>query len=126
MSVHHTGSGPDRVIGVGPDVWLRASLRRSMEAHHGRVPPDRAPLNTECESDADPTATCESEVTEAPADWTSVDFDDGAWTPATVWSAAGVGPEDGYDEIGWDGAAALVRGADLEVDNTVLLRTTVG
>ena len=31
----------------------------------------RAPSNTECESDADPTATCESEVTEAPADWTS-------------------------------------------------------
>jgi len=86
----------------------------------------RAPSNSECESDADPTATCESEVTEAPADWTSVDFDDSAWTPATVWSAADVGPKDGYDEIDWDGAAALVWGADLEVDNTVLLRTTIG
>lgn len=85
----------------------------------------RAPLNTECASDADPTSTCESEVSEAPADWTTADFDDTSWTAATAWSATDVDPKDGYDEIAWDGAAELVWGTDLEVDNTVLLRTTV-
>jgi hypothetical protein len=36
-----------------------------------------------------------------------------------------VGPKDGYDEIEWDAAAQLVWGPDLELDNTVLLRTTL-
>jgi len=85
----------------------------------------RAPLNTECERDADPDATCEFEITEVPDGWASDAFDDSAWAPATEWAAADVGPKDGYDEISWDGSAALVWGTDLEVDNTVLLRTTV-
>ncbi len=85
----------------------------------------RAPLNTDCESDSDPDANCEYEISETPGDWTSVDFDDSAWTSATEWSAADVDPKLGYDEISWDGSAQLIWGTDLEVDNTVLLRTTV-
>lgn len=85
----------------------------------------RAPLNTDCERDDDPDTTCEFEITETPADWTSAGFDDSAWTSATEWSADAVGPKDGYDEIAWDSNAQLIWGTDLEVDNTVLLRFTV-
>ena len=49
----------------------------------------------------------------------------GAWLAATVWSESVVSPKDGYDEIDWDATARLICGADLETDNTVLLRTTV-
>ena len=85
----------------------------------------RAPLNTECEKDADPDATCEFEITETPAEWASSSYDDSAWVAATEWSAGDVGPKDGYDEITWDSAAQLVWGTDLEVDNTILFRTTI-
>lgn len=101
------------VVGATDDAWS------SLVIH-------RAPLNTECERDSDPDATCEFEITEAPADWAGVSFDDSAWSAATVWSESAVSPKDGYDEISWDPAAQLIWGSDLEVDNTVLLRTVVG
>ncbi|WP_206537721.1 hypothetical protein [Ilumatobacter nonamiensis] len=85
----------------------------------------QAPLNPECELDVDPDATCEFAIAETPSDWTSADFDDRGWTPATEWSAADVDPKDGYLEISWDPSAHLIWGTDLEVDNTVLLRRTV-
>ncbi len=85
----------------------------------------QAPLNTECEKDLDPDATCEFLIIETPADWASVTFDDSGWSAATEWSEADVDPKDGYDEIVWDSRAQLIWGTDLEVDNTVLLRTTV-
>ncbi len=86
----------------------------------------QAPLNTECESSDDPDAECQFTVLETPSDWTAADFDDSAWGAATVWTAADVDPKLGYDDISWDGAAELIWGSDLEVDNTVLLRTVVG
>lgn len=86
----------------------------------------RAPLNTDCEGDDNPDDTCEYEITDTPADWTSTSFDTSAWSPATVWSANDVDPKQGYDDIDWDDSAELIWGTDLEVDNTVLLRTTVG
>ncbi|MBG7605051.1 MAG: hypothetical protein IZT58_10500 [Actinobacteria bacterium] len=85
----------------------------------------QAPLNTDCEDDPDPDSTCEFLILETPANWTSADFDDSSWQNATEWSAADVSPKDGYDEIRWDSSAQLVWGADLEVDNTVLLRSTI-
>ncbi|MGA9278717.1 PEBP family protein [Ilumatobacter sp.] len=85
----------------------------------------QAPLNTDCELDAEPDETCEFLILETPADWASADFDDSDWTNATVWSAADVDPKDGYNEITWDPSAQLIWGTDLEVDNTVLLRTAI-
>lgn len=85
----------------------------------------RAPLNTECEKDADPDLTCEFEVIETPSDWASAGFDSSSWNSATEWSEGDVGPKDGYDEVSWDDSAELIWGADLEVDNTILFRTTV-
>ncbi|MCP3990136.1 MAG: hypothetical protein GY724_13755 [Actinomycetia bacterium] len=86
----------------------------------------RAPLNTDCEKDADPDATCETEIADAPSDWSSSSFDDSSWTEATVWGEGDVGPKDGYDQITWEPAAELIWGSDLEVDNTILFRLTVG
>ena len=85
----------------------------------------QAPLNTDCEDDPDPDSTCEFLILETPADWASADFDDSSWQNATEWTAADVSPKDGYEEIRWDSSAQLVWGADLEVDNTVLLRSTI-
>ena len=85
----------------------------------------RAPLNPSCAGDPDPDATGESEIVDTPTGWADAAFDDSGWADATVWSEADVNPKDGYDEITWDPTAQLVWGTDLEVDNTVLLRTTI-
>ncbi len=85
----------------------------------------QAPLNTDCERDPDPDATCEYLIIDTPTDWAAAAFDDSDWTPATEWSAADVDPKDGYNTVLWDPAAQFVWGTDLEIDNTVLLRTTV-
>jgi hypothetical protein len=85
----------------------------------------RAPLNPECESDTDPTTTCLSEISAAPDDWTAVGFDDTSWSTATVWTESNVSPKDGYDQISWDPTAELIWGSDLEIDNTVLLRSAL-
>ncbi len=78
----------------------------------------RAPLNTACEDDPDPDATCEHESTDAPTGWTEADFDDTGWDAATDGPLRDVAPKGGYDEIDWD-RASLIWGGDLEVDNTV-------
>ncbi len=86
----------------------------------------RAPLNTDCADDPDPDATCEHESIATPSDWAEADFDDSGWAAATEWTAEEVSPKDGYDEIDWAGSAQLIWGPDLEVDNTVLVRFSVG
>lgn len=85
-----------------------------------------APLDKDCERSASPGTECGFVAGEAPDGWTEIGFDHGEWDEATVWREADVGPKDGYDEVDWDPAAALVWGADLETDNTVLLRATTG
>ncbi len=111
LQVTDTSSGD--VVAVTNDAWRALVI-------------DQAPLNPECESSSDPLRDCQSSVVEAPDGWTEVDFDDSDWASATIWSEADVAPKDGYDEIAWDGSAELVWGPDLEVDNTVLLRVTIG
>ncbi|MCP3939104.1 MAG: YbhB/YbcL family Raf kinase inhibitor-like protein [Actinomycetia bacterium] len=86
----------------------------------------QAPVNPECAKDADPSSTCRSEIIDAPANWTAVGFDDSSWGTATEWTEADVSPKDGYDQISWDTSAELIWGPDLEIDNTILLRSSVG
>ena len=86
----------------------------------------RAPLNTDCADDPDPDATCEYESVDTPSGWADTDFDDAGWGAATEWTTAEVSPKGGYEEIDWDGSAQLIWGSDLEVDNTVLMRFSVG
>ena len=85
----------------------------------------RAPLNTECERDTTPTATCQTETTPEPSGWEQVDFDDSSWSAASVFSEADVSPKDGYDQIDWNASAQLIWGDDLEIDNTILMRLTI-
>ena len=85
----------------------------------------RAPLNTECESSADPSTECEAEILSEPEGWTDADFDDADFEAATVYTAADVQPKEGYDEITWDPAAELIWTSDLEGDHTSLWRATV-
>jgi hypothetical protein len=85
----------------------------------------RAPLNPECEKDTDPTTTCQSEISAAPDDWTTAGFDNTGWNAATVWTESDVSPKDGYNQISWDATAELIWGSDLEIDNTILLRSSV-
>jgi hypothetical protein len=85
----------------------------------------RAPLNPSCEHDPEPDKTCQSLVLAEPANWTAADFNDGAWTSPTIWSAAEVGPKDGYNNITWNPSAKFVWATDLHIDNTILLRLKV-
>jgi hypothetical protein len=84
----------------------------------------RAPLNIGCEQDSDPDASCEFEIIDHPEGWFQPGFVDSHWIAATVWGEGEVGPKDGYDEISWNPSADLIWGADLEVDNTILVRFT--
>ncbi len=85
----------------------------------------RAPLNTDCESSADPLADCESEILPEPAGWAEPDFDDSDWSPATEYTEAEVQAKDGYTQVSWDATAKLIWADDLNVDNTILWRYTV-
>ncbi len=87
-----------------------------------------APLDTACESEADPvagTAPCDFTDLGEPDGWLAADYDTSGWVSTTVHSAADVDPKLGYDEISWDSEAELIWGPDLERDNTVLCKVTI-
>lgn len=87
-----------------------------------------APLDKSCERESNPVAgvaPCDFIDLGEPDGWKSPDFDDSSWTPATLYTAADVGPKEGYDQIHWDTNAQFIWGPDLETDNTVLCRVTV-
>ncbi|MCA9839870.1 MAG: hypothetical protein KC422_23380 [Trueperaceae bacterium] len=84
-----------------------------------------APLDKACEQAANPVAgqgTCGFTDLEEPEGWKSLDFDASRWRSATAYTAAQVGPKDGFDQVQWDSSAQLIWGPDLETDNTILCR----
>ncbi len=86
------------------------------------------PVDEACVSEDNPvagTGPCAFVTTEAPSDWKSAEFDDSAWPDAQEHSESAVRPKDGYDDIRWDPSCKIIWAADLEKDNTILLRTTV-
>ncbi|WP_299811018.1 PEBP family protein [uncultured Roseibium sp.] len=88
-----------------------------------------APADRSCESDRKPdvsSASCAQTVTPTPDGWMAPDFDDSSWPAATVHSTGNVSPKGGYDRITWDGSARLIWGPDLEKDNILYCRVTVG
>ena len=107
-----TDTGTGKVVAVTNSGWRLKVIHR-------------APLNPECEKSRDPDAACRFERLEAPPGWAGADFDDESWSAATEWTESDVRPKDGYNQIEWDGAARLIWGSDLDVDNTILLRLTV-
>ena len=85
----------------------------------------KAPLNPACAKEANPIAgqgRCSFTATLEPGTWKKSDFDDSAWSNASVFTAAEVGPKDGYSDIAWDSSAKFIWGSDLFADNTVLVR----
>ncbi|MCA9940694.1 MAG: hypothetical protein KC418_18785 [Anaerolineales bacterium] len=87
-----------------------------------------APLDKSCEREANPVAgqaPCDFMAMDEPANWKRADFDASAWAGATVYTAAQVGPKDGYEQIRWNQAANLIWGPDLETNNTLLCRVVV-
>ena len=62
--------------------------------------------------------------TPIPANWYAVDFDDSSWEFATEYTAARVGPDGDYVASSFTGAQFIWTN-DLNLDNTVIFRTTV-
>ncbi|MFK7865485.1 MAG: hypothetical protein AB8B95_14815 [Pseudohongiellaceae bacterium] len=88
-----------------------------------------APLDKSCESSTDPVAgegACNFRSVDEPLNWKSPEFDDSAWPNAIVHSASSIGPKGGYDGIDWASDAKLLWSNDLETDNTLLCRATIG
>jgi len=103
------------VIAVTNDSW------RCLVVH-------KAPLDKNCEQAASPVAGegyCRFTQMDHPIGWDLSEFDDSGWKTAQVYSERDVRPKDGYDRVSWSGEAALIRGPDLETDNTLLCRLTV-
>lgn len=87
-----------------------------------------APLDKNCEKEADPVAgkgTCGFEETGEPEGWDTPNFDATDWSEASVYTPEQVNPKFGYDEIAWDADAQLIWGPDLQQSNTILCRLTV-
>lgn len=85
----------------------------------------KAPLNPSCEKDANPSVTCRSKVEAEPAGWKSTAYDISGWETATAYTAAQVGPKEGYSTITWDSSARLIWTSDLKADNTLLCKLRV-
>lgn len=89
------------------------------------LPIHRAPLNAGCVKDPKPLETCGFESLPEPVGWRHAGFDDSAWPKAVEFTAAEVGPKDGYLQVNWTPTAKFVWSSDLKIDNTVLCRVTV-
>lgn len=62
--------------------------------------------------------------TPIPANWFAPDFDDSLWPHATEYSNTRVGPDGDYSSYDFSGAS-FIWSEDLDLDNTVIFRTTV-
>ncbi|SIS80585.1 YHYH protein [Neptunomonas antarctica] len=88
----------------------------------------KAPLDSNCASESDPIAgegQCQFMTAEEPVSWKTPAFDDSSWQHATEYTAAQVGPKEGYDKIRWASAAKLIWSEDLKKDNTLLCRLVI-
>ncbi len=104
------------VLAVTGDDWACTVI------HH-------APSDTACARERNPVAgqgACAGDIQAAPTGWTAPGFDDSGWPRASTFSESAVRPKDGYDQISWTGAAALIWGPNLEQDNIVLCRAALG
>jgi len=86
---------------------------------------NKAPLNPECVSSANPIVDCKYQNTSTPSNWSTNSFKDTAWKSATSYTKEEVGVKDGYFDISWASSAGLIWSSDLKLDNTVLIRKTV-
>lgn len=88
-----------------------------------------APIDTSCEDARNPVegeGVCASKTQSEPSGWMLAGFDDSTWPAATEHSERAVDPKMGYDEVTWARTAKLIWGPDLERDNTLICRVTLG
>ena len=83
----------------------------------------RGPVDRSCLRN-DPANTCRVATGAIPKVWTDPRFDDRRWPRATVHSERAVRPLGVYYRHKW-GGAQFIWTRDLEIDNTILCRTTV-
>lgn len=83
----------------------------------------RGPVDRSCLRN-DPANTCRVETGRIPKAWAGPRFDDRRWPRATVHSERAVRPLRVYYDYKWAGAK-FIWTRDLEIDNTILCRTTV-
>ena len=86
---------------------------------------NKAPLNPECVSSANPIVDCKYQIINTPSSWSTNSFKDTAWKSATSYTKEEVGVKDGYLDISWSNTAGLIWSSDLKLDNTVLIRKTI-
>ena len=84
-----------------------------------------APLNPECEKSANPDNDCKYKNTAIASSWAASTFKDSAWSYATVFSSAEVGPKEGYFDINWHSTAKFIWGDNLKLDNVVYFRKKI-
>lgn len=70
------------------------------------------------------TANPRVETTPLPDRWYAVDFDDRDWSTATAYSEERVNPKESFRSADFSGAS-FIWTPDLDLDNTVILRTRV-
>lgn len=121
---------PNQQMGDGGFIFQLTDLQRETVVHTSSAAwrckaIHKAPLNKTCEKDAKPELTCLSQIEPEPGGWKDPAFDDSAWNTAAEYSTAAVGPKDGFFQIAWDSAARLIWTSDLQMDNTLLCRSTV-
>jgi hypothetical protein len=88
----------------------------------------KAPLDPSCAKETKPVAgqgTCKLTASLEPSNWKKADFNDSAWSKASVFTAAEVSPKFGYLDITWNANAKFIWSSDLFADNTVLIRMNV-
>lgn len=83
----------------------------------------RGPVDRTC-LDSNPAQTCRVETKAIPRGWAQPGFDDRRWPRATVHSKRAVRPLRVYYDYQWAGAQ-FIWTRDLELDNTILCRTTL-
>ena len=86
---------------------------------------NKAPLNPECVTSANPLLDCKYQNTAIPSTWAATTYKDTTWKSATTFTQEEVGVKEGYFDITWDSSAKLIWSSDLKLDNIILLRKIV-
>lgn len=84
-----------------------------------------APINVDCEKSATPDTDCKFTNFSLPSNWYISTFKDSAWKSAKVFTAAEVGPKEGYFDIAWNSSAKFIWGDNLKLDNIVYFRKKI-
>lgn len=125
--------GTDRQqMGDGGAIFQFTSKRKLLAASSSSTKcfvVQSAPVSNDCAEETRPavnSGACAQVTSKRPDNWTVPSFDDSAWEPAQVYSAASVNPKDGYNQIKWNAKAQLIWSNDLVRDNVLLCRLTIG